>query len=76
MKTVNFLEGASGSGLYFITSGEVQRAIGKQNPFEQVVNPAERIRKMDRLSKTIEKQVNVNIRKKVQKLRPAVGRKK
>jgi len=66
MKTVNFLDGVSGSGLYFITSGQVQRAIGKQDVFAKVVNPAERIKKIDKLSKTIERQVNASIKRKLQ----------
>jgi hypothetical protein len=66
MKALNFLDGVSGSGLYFITSGEVQRAIGKQNPFDKVVNPVERVRKIDKLSKTLEKELNVSLKKRLQ----------
>lgn len=66
MKTLNFLDGVSGSGLYFITSGQVQRAIGKQDPFAKIVDPAERVKRIDKLSKTIEKEVNENIKRKIQ----------
>ena len=66
MKALNFLDGVSGSGLYFITSGEVQRAIGKQNPFDKVVNPVERVRKIDKLSKALEKELNVSLKKRLQ----------
>ena len=58
MKTVNFLDGISGSGLYFITSGQVQRAIGKQDPFREIENPAERVKKIEKLSRAIKSEVN------------------
>jgi hypothetical protein len=66
MRTFNFLDGVSGSGLYFITSGQVQRAIGKQDPFSKISDPAERIKKIDKLSKAIEKEVNASIKRKIQ----------
>lgn len=72
MKTLNFLDGVSGSGLYFITSGQVQRAIGKQNPFDKLIDPAERLKKIDKLSKVLEKEINSSIKEKMQ---PAVTRK-
>ena len=74
MRTLNFLDGVPGSGLYFITSGQVQRAIGKQDPFAKVSDPAERVKKIDKLSKVIEKEVNAGIKQKFQT--PAVRGKK
>lgn len=71
MKTQNFLDGVSGSGLYFITSGQVQRAIGKQNPFDKIIDPAERIKKIDKLSKVLEKEINASIKEKIQ---PAIAK--
>lgn len=61
MKTINFLDGISGCGLYFITSGQVQRAIGKQDPFKEITNPAERVKRIDELSKTIKNELNDSV---------------
>ena len=60
MKTVNCLDqgDSTGSGLFFITSGEVRKAIGRTDPFKNVGDPAEAKRRLDDLSKTIEKEVN------------------
>lgn len=58
MKAINFLDGISGSGLYFITSGQVRRAIGKQNIFTEVSNPVDRQKKIEDLSKTLKKEIN------------------
>ena len=58
MKAINFLHGISGAGLYFITSGQVQRAIGKHDPFEEISNPRDRVKKIDDLSKTLEREIN------------------
>ena len=65
MKTYNSLDGVSGSGLYFITSGEVQRAIGRQDPFSKVVDPEERAKKVEKLSQAIQKAVNANVKGKL-----------
>jgi hypothetical protein len=65
MKSPNFLDSIPGSGLYFITSGEVRRAIGKQNVFEKVVDPADRAKQVDKLSETIKKQLNADLKAKL-----------
>jgi hypothetical protein len=65
MKSPNFLDSIPGSGLYFITSGEVKRAIGKQNVFANVTNPDDRVKRVDKLSEVIQKQVNADLKKKL-----------
>ena len=70
MKTLNFLDEVSGAGLYFITSGEVKKAISKEATFTKIVNPQERMKSIDRLSKTIEREVNAEIKRKVTPLIP------
>jgi hypothetical protein len=70
MKTLNFLNGVSESGLYFITSGQVQRAIGKQDPFKDVSNPAEHAKKIKKLSEAIEQEINESITVSVKRTPP------
>ena len=69
MKAINFLDGISGSGLYFITSGQVRRAIGKEDLFREVSNPADRNKRIEDLSKALEREINdsftVSIQRKV-----------
>jgi hypothetical protein len=64
MKTSDFMNGISQSGLYFITSGEVKRAIGRQDPFKDIVDPAERIKKIEKLSNTLKTELNASMKKK------------
>jgi hypothetical protein len=68
MKTLNLLDGVSQSGLYFITSGEVKRAIGRQDPFKDIVDPAERIKKIEKLSNTLKAELNNSMKKKASTL--------
>lgn len=67
MRTHNCLdaEGIARSGLFFITSGEVRRAIGAKDPFKNLGDPAERLKKTKELSSVIEKEVNKQIKTKL-----------
>jgi hypothetical protein len=67
MKTINFLDGISGSGLYFITSGQVRRAIGKEDIFQELTNPRDREKRIEDLSKTLEKEINDSFTVKIER---------
>jgi CRISPR/Cas system-associated protein Cas7 (RAMP superfamily) len=73
MKAINFLDGIYGSGLYFITSGQVRRAIGREDIFEEISNPRDREKRIEDLSKTLEKEINDSFTVKIErKLDPEV----
>jgi hypothetical protein len=43
----------------------VRRAIGKQNVFAEVSDPAERLKRVDKLSEVIQKQLNADLKQKL-----------
>ena len=65
MKSPNVLDTVPGSGLYFITSGQVQRAIGRQNPFKDITDPEEQVKKVAKLSDAIKKDLNAELKTKL-----------